>query len=88
MERPSESLKGDRGVLFAYLGGAPESEDAAARTRGSAGTARYPTGGSRPGGGQNLFHSFGRFSVGVGDTAQFKNTTPNLVTRNILSRLG
>jgi filamentous hemagglutinin family protein len=45
------------------------------------------TGGTRPGGGQNLFHSFGRFSVGPLDTAQFKNTTPALVTRNILSRV-
>ena len=53
----------------------------------AAGGTHEITGGSRPGGGQNLFHSFGRFSVGVGDTAQFKNTTPNLVTRNILSRV-
>ena len=45
------------------------------------------TGGTRPGDGPNLFHSFGRFSVGEGDTASFRNTTPGLSTSNILSRV-
>jgi filamentous hemagglutinin family protein len=45
------------------------------------------TGGIRPGNGTNLFHSFNRFSIGPGDTAQFQNTTPTLTTLNILSRV-
>ncbi|TKB62107.1 MAG: filamentous hemagglutinin N-terminal domain-containing protein [Nitrospira sp.] len=45
------------------------------------------TGGTRPGGGTNLFHSFGQFNVASGDTAQFLNTTPSLRTDNILSRV-
>src|ERR1043166_5912631 len=31
------------------------------------------TGGTRPGNGTNLFHSFGSFSVGAGDIANFQN---------------
>ena len=45
------------------------------------------TGGTRPGNGTNLFHSFDQFSVGHSDTAQFLNTTPSLKTENILSRV-
>lgn len=45
------------------------------------------TGGTRPGNGTNLFHSFDQFNVGGGDTAQFLNTTPSLPTSNILSRV-
>ncbi len=44
------------------------------------------TGGARPGGGPNLFHSFGNFSVGSGDTANFLNDS-GLPTNNILSRV-
>lgn len=44
------------------------------------------TGGTRPGGGPNLFHSFGNFSVGVGDLANFLNNT-GLSTSNILGRV-
>ena len=44
------------------------------------------TGGTRPGGGPNLFHSFGIFNVGAGDTANFFNNT-GLTTSNILSRV-
>jgi hypothetical protein len=33
------------------------------------------TGGTRPGGGPNLFHSFGNFTVGTGDLANFLNDT-------------
>src|SRR3972149_11020147 len=44
------------------------------------------TGGTRPGGGLNLFHSFGFFSVGAGDTANFSNDT-GLATRDILGRV-
>jgi branched-chain amino acid transport system ATP-binding protein len=51
MERAAASLMGDRNVLFAYLGGAPDADGAAARTRGAAAGARYPKVGSRPGGG-------------------------------------
>jgi filamentous hemagglutinin family protein len=48
------------------------------------------TGGTRPGGGPNLFHSFGNFSVGSGDIANFQNTLVNgsfPVTSNILARV-
>jgi filamentous hemagglutinin family protein len=45
------------------------------------------TGGTRPGNGTNLFHSFDQFSVGTGDTAQFLNTTQSLRTDNILCRV-
>ncbi|TKB94478.1 MAG: filamentous hemagglutinin N-terminal domain-containing protein, partial [Nitrospira sp.] len=45
------------------------------------------TGGTRPGGGRNLFHSFDQFNVASGNTAQFLNTTPSLLTSNILSRV-
>src|SRR5947199_330976 len=41
-------------------------------------------GGTRPGNGPNLFHSFDRFSVGTGDTASF--TGPTGIS-NILSRV-
>ncbi len=41
------------------------------------------TGGTRPGGGQNLFHSFNQFSVGTGDVAAFVNPggVSNIITR-------
>src|SRR2546423_866012 len=42
------------------------------------------TGGTRPGNGPNLFHSFDRFSVGTGDTARFSGPTG---IANILSRV-
>jgi filamentous hemagglutinin family protein len=41
-------------------------------------------GGTRPGNGPNLFHSFDRFSVGTGDTARFSGP-PGIA--NILSRV-
>jgi filamentous hemagglutinin family protein len=44
------------------------------------------TGGTRPGNGPNLFHSFGNFSVGVNNTANFVNNT-GLPTTNILGRV-
>lgn len=44
------------------------------------------TGGTRPGDGPNLFHSFGNFSVGTGDLANFINNT-GLPTSNILGRV-
>jgi filamentous hemagglutinin family protein len=55
------------------------------------------TGGTRPGGGTNLFHSFGQFSVGPGDIANFLNAGSvdlnglplgsGLPTSNILARV-
>ena len=48
------------------------------------GTVYSIAGGTRPGNGPNLFHSFDRFSVGTGDTATF--TGANTIT-NILSRV-
>ncbi len=44
------------------------------------------TGGTRPGNGTNLFHSFGQFSVGTNDVARFANDSA-LPTTNILSRV-
>ena len=44
------------------------------------------TGGTRPGNGTNLFHSFGQFSVGTNDVARFANDS-GLPTSNILSRV-
>lgn len=49
-----------------------------------AGTTFDITGGTRNG--TNLFHSFGLFSVGAGDTANFLNNT-NQPTTNILGRV-
>jgi filamentous hemagglutinin family protein len=53
-----------------------------------AGNLYHITGGTRPGGvtGTNLFHSFGDFSVGAGDTGNFLNDT-GLPTSNILGRI-
>ncbi len=42
--------------------------------------------GSRPGGGQNLLHSFSEFSIGSGDTALF-TADPGLITARIISRV-
>lgn len=44
------------------------------------------TGGTRPGNGGNLFHSFGDFSVGTNNVARFGNDS-GLATTNILSRV-
>jgi filamentous hemagglutinin family protein len=43
-------------------------------------------GGTRPGNGPNLFHSFDRFSVGTNDTARFSASGPPGI-QNILSRV-
>src|SRR5262245_7636558 len=48
------------------------------------GTIHSITGGTRPGNGPNLFHSFGRFTVGTNDTASFSGPTGIV---NILSRV-
>jgi len=45
------------------------------------------TGGTRPGGGPNLFHSFGNFNVPTNNIANFLNETPTLATSNILGRV-
>ena len=44
------------------------------------------TGGTRPGGGLNLFHSFGNFSIGEGDIGNFLNDS-GLTTSNIIGRV-
>jgi len=44
------------------------------------------TGGTRPGGGGNLFHSFGAFGVPTDNIANFRNDSA-LPTTNILSRV-
>jgi len=51
-----------------------------------AGNSYNIAGGTRPGNGPNLFHSFGNFSVGTGDLANFLNNT-GLPTSNILGRV-
>ena len=48
------------------------------------GTIHDITGGTRPGNGPNLFHSFDRFSVGTNDTARFSGPTGIV---NILNRV-
>ncbi|HZD13518.1 MAG TPA: filamentous hemagglutinin N-terminal domain-containing protein, partial [Candidatus Binatus sp.] len=53
----------------------------------SAGMVHYDiTGGTRPGGGNNLFHSFGDFNVPTNSVANFLNET-GLPTSNILGRV-
>ena len=53
-----------------------------------AGMVQYDiTGGTRPGGGENLFHSFGEFSVPNHNITNFLNETPALHTSNILGRI-
>src|SRR5262249_11796240 len=49
------------------------------------GTVYNITGGTRPGNGPNLFHSFDRFSVGTGETANFTSAQTGI--KNILSRV-
>src|SRR5215467_14161096 len=44
------------------------------------------TGGTRPGGGPNLFHSFGQFNVPNNNIANFLNDS-GLATSNILGRV-
>lgn len=44
------------------------------------------TGGTRPGGGTNLFHSFDTFTLGTGDVAHFMNNM-QLPTTNIIARV-
>ena len=44
------------------------------------------TGGTRPGGGTNLFHSFNSFTLGTGDIAHFMNNM-HLSTTNIIARV-
>jgi len=45
------------------------------------------TGGTRPGGGPNLFHSFGNFNVPNNNIANFLNESPSIPTSNILGRV-
>jgi large exoprotein involved in heme utilization and adhesion len=53
-----------------------------------AGQTQYDiTGGTRPGGGTNLFHSFGDFNVPNNSIANFLNDTRHLATSNILCRV-
>ncbi len=46
------------------------------------------TGGTRPGGGPNLFHSFGQFSVGSSDTANFSNLNTPAGSGSIANIIG
>jgi filamentous hemagglutinin family protein len=62
-------------------------------TVGQAGTTWNITGGTRPGNGSNLFHSFGLLNVGAGSTANFCNAAacgaavPLVGIQNILGRV-
>jgi filamentous hemagglutinin family protein len=59
-------------------------------TVSQAGTTWNITGGTRPGNGSNLFHSFGSFNVGAGNTANFCNgcgAAPLVGIQNILGRV-
>jgi filamentous hemagglutinin family protein len=78
-------------LLGALLASSPAQVTTTIRPDGSLGTAvtqtgtvHEITGGTRPGNGPNLFHSFDRFSVGTGDTARFSGPTG---IANILSRV-
>jgi filamentous hemagglutinin family protein len=83
-------------LMVAYIPMSPATGDAQVTTNitssglntqvNQAGNSYTITGGTRPGGGPNLFHSFGNFSVGAGDLANFLNNT-GLPTSNILSRV-
>ena len=63
--------------------------DRSARSRHQRGHGRIDdeiTGGTRPGSGTNLFHSFDAFTLGTGDTAHFLNDM-QLPTTNIFGRV-
>jgi filamentous hemagglutinin family protein len=52
----------------------------------TAGSTTHITGGTRPGNGTNLFHSFDSFTLGTGDVAHFMNDM-QLPTTNIVGRV-
>src|SRR4029078_8008651 len=95
-------------LLFLFAGA--QAEAAAAITQSGLNTQVSPpvilpsgetqydiTGGTRPGGGVNLFHSFGYFNVPINNIANFLNSGsvdsaghplgPGLPTSNILGRI-
>jgi len=85
------------GALIASIGAVPASNAqpvTASPPASSLGTVVTPqaggvfdiTGGTRPSGGANLFHSFGNFSPDFNQTARFLNQ-PSAATTNILSRV-
>ena len=77
-------------MLQAPVGGAQVTTSITSSGLGTtvtpAGTTHNITGGTRPGSGANLFHSFGLFNVGEGNSANFLNNT-GLPTSNILGRV-
>ncbi len=79
-------------ALTTFLGGRSEAQVTQVTSSGL-GTAVNPvgavyeiTGGTRPGGGTNLFHSFGRFGTLAGETALFKDPAPPPTT-NVIGRV-
>jgi filamentous hemagglutinin family protein len=74
------------GVGLAQVTTSITSDGTMGTTVTPAGSVYTITGGTRPGAGTNLFHSFGDFSVATGNTANFFNDT-GLPTTNILSRV-
>ena len=80
-------------ILVVFSGVSLAQVTTAITSDGSLGTTITPngfvhdiTGGTRPGNGPNLFHSFGQFSIGTEDIANFLNDS-GLPTENILSRV-
>jgi filamentous hemagglutinin family protein len=83
-------------LIVAFIPMAPSVGDAQVTTNitssglntqvNQVGNSHNITGGTRPGNGPNLFHSFGNFSLGGGDVANFLNNT-GLPTSNILGRV-
>lgn len=85
--------------LFSLLSATPSEGQTTSITSSGLGTTISPasidpagrpnyviTGGTRPGDGPNLFHSFGDFSIGTNNVARFLNESGRATT-NILSRV-
>ncbi len=80
-------------VLSSAASGLPAVSHADVTTSGLDTTVNQPatgvyniTGGTRPGGGTNLFHSFGNFSLNASESANFLNSS-GMATTNILARV-
>lgn len=72
------------GVDFLYAQATNIISSGLNTTISGSGTTTFIDGGTRPGGGPNLFHSFGEFSIGTGHTALFRGSGD---TANIFGRV-